>query len=165
MTKIMRHAEGPAIARGTMLALVLASAVNATALAQEGRNPGDIPDAQAFFVYRGAGFHVDVPEGWSRRTTPHGVIFALRTYSLEIETGGRPPGGGTRVQLAHAVALRQTGRELGASDPVTGKRAQLERVRYVFSRNGRTVVLTLRGPAGADNADVWRRIADSFAWT
>jgi hypothetical protein len=151
--------------RGGLLVLALAGALQGFAIAAEGGIPGDIPDTQPFFVYRGAGYRVDVPEGWSRRATPHGVRFSLRADSVELETlAGRPPAGGTPVRLAHATALRSTGRELAPADAVTAKRAQLDVVRYVFSRNGRAIALTLRGPVGADNADVWKRIADSFTW-
>jgi hypothetical protein len=153
------------ITRGALLTLLLGGVLGSAAAAAEGGNAGDIPDTQPFFTYRGPGYRVEVPEGWSRRALPHGVRFSLRANSVELETlAGRPPTAGTSVRLAHATALRSTGREHSAADSVTGKTTELERVRYVFVRNGRAVALTLRGPAGADNADVWKRIADSFTW-
>jgi hypothetical protein len=162
---MMQRRTTTTITRGGLLTLALACALPGFANAAESGNPGDIPDTQPFFVYRGPGYRIEVPEGWSRRATPHGVRFSLRANSVELESlAGRPPAGGTPVRLAHATALRFTHRESSAPDPVTGKLAQLDVVRYVFSRNGRAVALTLRGPVGADNADVWKRIADSFTW-
>jgi hypothetical protein len=34
----------------------------------------------------------------------------------------------------------------------------------VFTRGGRTAVLTLSGPRGADNVDPWRIVTDSLRW-
>ena len=37
--------------------------------------------------------------------------------------------------------------------------------RYQFSQGGKTVVLTLSGPKGADNVDPWRIVTDSLRWS
>jgi len=50
-------------------------------------------------------------------------------------------------------------------DPVTGKTVTDSVERYVFTHGGRTAVLTLSGPRGADNVDPWRIVTDSLRWT
>ncbi len=53
------------------------------------------------------------------------------------------------------------------SDPnsVTGKQIRLEGETYYFADGkGRLAVLTLWAPYGADNADQWNLISDSFRW-
>lgn len=49
--------------------------------------------------------------------------------------------------------------------PVTGKTVAQAVERYEFAAAGREVVVTLSGPAGADNVDPWRTVSDSFTWT
>jgi hypothetical protein len=49
-------------------------------------------------------------------------------------------------------------------NPVTGKVVHDAVERYAFWRAGKTVVLTLSGPQGADNVDPWRIVTDSFTW-
>jgi len=149
----------------TLATLLLAILTTLPVLAQERPPAGDIPDAQPFVSYAGRGYHVEVPEGWSRRTTGDGVRFSLRANEVALAAGtGVAPSGGSVVKTAHATARRRVGRATSEPDPVTGKRVPLERIRYVFTRGGRWVALSLAGPVGADNADVWRRIADSFTW-
>jgi PAP2 superfamily protein len=134
------------------------------AIAQERNAAGDIPDNQAFVTYQGAGYRIDVPEGWARTQQGRTVRFTEKTNAIEIVTQPAEPPSGTPVKLRHATATRRAFRAQGPADPVTGKRFTLENERYYF-RNGKTVVrLTLSAPAGADNVDQWRRIADSFTW-
>jgi hypothetical protein len=47
---------------------------------------------------------------------------------------------------------------------VTSKRIRLESERYLIARDGKLASLTLSAPAGADNADQWKLMADSFRW-
>ena len=49
-------------------------------------------------------------------------------------------------------------------DPVTGKVYKDAIERYEFYRNGTEAVVTLAGPAGADNVDPWRTVTNSFRW-
>ena len=49
-------------------------------------------------------------------------------------------------------------------DPVTGKVYKDAVERYEFYRNGTEAVVTLAGPAGADNVDPWRTVTNSFRW-
>ena len=37
--------------------------------------------------------------------------------------------------------------------------------RFELWRDGKTVVLTVSGPVGADNVDPWRIVTDSFTWS
>ena len=48
---------------------------------------------------------------------------------------------------------------------MTGKPRTDAVERYVFFHNGQDVILTLRGPKGADNVDPWRLVTDSLRWT
>ena len=49
-------------------------------------------------------------------------------------------------------------------DPVTGKVYTDAVERYEFYRNGTKAIVTLSGPAGADNVDPWRTVTNSFRW-
>jgi hypothetical protein len=49
-------------------------------------------------------------------------------------------------------------------DPVTAKVYTDAVERYEFYRNGTEAIVTLAGPAGADNVDPWRTVTDSFRW-
>jgi ABC-type oligopeptide transport system ATPase subunit len=49
-------------------------------------------------------------------------------------------------------------------NPVTNKQIRLENERYLIAHNGKLATLTMSAPAGADNADQWKLMADSFRW-
>ena len=49
-------------------------------------------------------------------------------------------------------------------NPVTNKRIRLEDEAYAFYKNGRIAILILWAPVGADNADQWKLISESFRW-
>jgi hypothetical protein len=49
-------------------------------------------------------------------------------------------------------------------NPVTNKQIRLENERYLIAHNGKLATLTKLAPAGADNADQWKLMADSFRW-
>jgi hypothetical protein len=51
-----------------------------------------------------------------------------------------------------------------APDPVTGKQIRLDNVTYYYYHQGTLASLTLWAPRGADNADQWKRISESFRW-
>ena len=156
-----------------LLAIGLAAIVTAAAATlpvagspQEQSPGGDIPDSQTFVTYRSsAHYTVDVPEGWGRSL--HGATVRFESHANSVELTADPkgsPGSGKSVTLRHLRATVRSFRSLSAANPVTGKRVALDNERYLFSRAGHIVVLTLSAPAGADNADQWRRIADSFTW-
>jgi hypothetical protein len=50
------------------------------------------------------------------------------------------------------------------ANPVTNKHLRLENEAYVFYKNGKTATLTLWAPKGADNADQWKLMSESFHW-
>jgi hypothetical protein len=152
---------------------------------------GDIPDNQAYVAFAppGGGFSVKVPEGWARRTAGGAVSFSdkLNTIRIESHSASAPltataARGGERGRLARSVkgfkpgkvstvtrkagtAVRITYLASSPADPVTGKTVTDAVERYVFFHKGRTVILTLSGPKGADNVDPWRLVTDSVRWS
>jgi hypothetical protein len=148
--------------------------------AAESSPPGDIPDNQAFVRYRppGAGFSVEVPEGWSRIGSGGAVTFTDKLNSIRIEPG-QAKRAATAAQIAKGIpgakadtvsrkaggAVRVTYLTKGKADPVTGKSRTLAVERYVFFHNGREATLTLSGAKGADNVDPWRIVTDSLRWS
>ena len=157
--------------------------------AVEANPPGDIPDSQAFVAYASPlGFSLQVPEGWARTQRGDGVRFADKYNAIDAAVG---PGAGiptvASVRADEAAALVKTGRAIRidavrtvklASGPavlivyssnsepsaVTGKQLRLENHRYLIHRGGRLATIDLSAPRGADNADQWKRISDSFRW-
>ncbi|MFJ7244318.1 hypothetical protein ACIQWA_06660 [Kitasatospora sp. NPDC098652] len=155
-------------------------------------NPaGDIPDNQAYVAYTpdGGGFTVKTPEGWSRSTTGQAVVFYDKLNRIEITAGTAPSaptaesvaaqvvpalekqvpkftmGKVSTVSRAAGTAVLVTYQGDSAPDAVTGKVVRDAFEQYTFYQGGRQVVLTLSGPVGADNADPWRTVTDSFRWT
>lgn len=133
-------------------------------------NPaGDIPDNQVYVRYAppGAGFSVRVPEGWSRTQRGGVVVFTDKLNTIRLEPGPPRPHAGhhSAVHRAAGTAQKLTYIEKAPPDPVTGKTVTDAVERYVFTRGGRTAVLTLSGPRGADNVDPWRTVTDSLRWT
>ena len=162
-----------------------------TSAAPESNPAGDIPDTQAFvpFTPPGGLFTVSVPEGWARSTDGAATIFTDKANTVRIETAPRadaptPSRSGRRIAGDRVIHGRLPSRDgdCGAAqgragdrdhlprhaqppNPVTGKTGTDAFERYEFWRNGHEVVLTLSGPAGADNVDPWRTITDSLQWT
>lgn len=116
---------------------------------------GDIPDNQAFLTYKGAGYSIKYPEGWSRGGSPANAIFRNKGnyVHLVVRPGSAPK----------SVSKTST-RKLGPPDPVTGKRPQLLIDRYVYARGGKLATLDLASPKGVDNVDAYKLIAKSFRW-
>jgi hypothetical protein len=153
-------------------------------------NPaGDIPDNQVYVPFSppGGGFSVKVPEGWARSRNGTATTFTDKLNSIRIETQqaaapptvasgtrelpkikatahGFVPGKVTTVGRKAGQAVRITYRADSAQDPVTGKTVADAVERYEFWHSGRTVVLTLSGPTGADNVDPWKLVSDSLRW-
>jgi hypothetical protein len=132
--------------------------------------PGDIPDNQAYVTYAAPaalGFKVKVPEGWSRSSKVKTVTFTdkLNTIMLSAGPAGAHAGRASIVHRTAGPAKRLVYDARSTPDPVTGKTRTDTVERYVFTKGGRTAVLTLSGPKGADNVDPWRLVTDSFRWT
>lgn len=172
--------SGPAAHSGTV-----------TSAAPESNPVGDIPDTQAYvpFTPPGGLFTVSVPEGWARSTDGAATIFTDKANTVRIETTARVDAPNTEsVKVDEMPAIesstdgyrpatvtavqRQAGSVIvisyqgtSAPNPVTGKTGTDAYERYDYWRNGREVILTLSGPAGADNVDPWLTITDSLQWT
>ena len=155
-------------------------------------NPaGDIPDNQAYVRYSppGAGYSVKVPEGWARTTSGGAVTFTDKLNAIRLESRpatsapsvasvtardlpalargvpGYRAGGVTVVTRSAGNAVRVTYLADSPTDPVTGKSHTDAVERYLLFHKGRTAILTLSGPRGADNVDPWMIVTDSLVWT
>jgi hypothetical protein len=159
--------------------------------AKEVSPPGDIPDDQVFVAYSppAGGFSVKVPEGWARTTTGGATTFTDKLNAVTVETvAARAPltvrearatelpklartvkgfaaAKASAVTRKAGMAVRLTYLANAPVDPVTGRGGRDAVERYVFFHGGKDVILTLRGPKGADNVDPWRLVSDSLRWT
>lgn len=152
--------------------------------------PGDIPDNQAFVAFTSADTHysVKVPEGWARTAQGAVVTFTDTFNSVTIASApaSSPTPSVDQVKASQLtdvspdptfrlIDVRPVTRAAGAgvlatyevgsaANAVTGKKALLAVERYVFVHEGTTVVLTLSGAKGADNADPWKTVSNSLTW-
>lgn len=152
---------------------------------------GDIPDNQAYVEYSPPrwGFAVKVPEGWARTTSRGAVAFTDKLNRIQMEeqpaaTAPTPTqarrtliarlastfagfrlGSVATVSRSAGSALRITYIERSPADPVTGRSHTDAVERYSFFHRGRSVVLTLSAPQGADNVDPWKIVTDSLRYT
>lgn len=166
-----------------------ASSPAPAAAGTESPPPGDIPDTTVYVAYRPASgqYEVKVPEGWARTVTPGAVSFTDKLNSITVTTiraaaptpasarateVPRIQGSAQHFALAGIAAVsRSAGPAVmirysadSQPDPVTGKVYTNAVERYEFYRNGTEAIVTLSGPAGADNVDPWRKVTDSFRW-
>jgi hypothetical protein len=151
---------------------------------------GDIPDSQAFVVTTAASgdFEVRVPEGWAENRSGNSLRFSDKSNSVSVDesTAQDPPTAGSvtaqdvpqlqktvpNFVFTDATAFTRGGgsgilvRYSGDSepDPVTHKTVRESFERYSFWSNGKLAVLTLAGAEGADNADPWMTVSESFRW-
>lgn len=160
--------------------------------APEKNPPGDIPDSQVFVTYRSPlGFSLKVPEGWARTDRHDGARFADKYNAIDVAVSpasGAPTvasvtgqearrltaaGHAVRIRTVRQVALQsgQSGAAIlidylsnSEPNPVTNKPSRLESNRYLIYRDGKLATLDLSAPLGADNADQWKLIANSFRW-
>ena len=169
----------------TCLAVAGESAVSAA----ERNPPGDIPDNQVFVTYTSpAGFSLDVPEGWARTERSDGVRFTDKYNIIDVAVTAAAATPTVASASTHEGAdLAKTGRAVkidavrnarlasGAAiliayssnshpNAVTGKSLRQEHHRYLIYRNGKLATIDLAAPLGADNADQWKHIANSFRW-
>jgi hypothetical protein len=150
--------------------------------------PGDIPDNLAFVAYRNAGGHYSFshPEGWSESTSGSGATFTDKLNGVSVTAGTdsvaptvalatqRDVATLSRTQAAFELrsvtAVSEPGgrgvrivyRRNSAPDAVTGRQYRDEVERYELTSNGRTVVMELFGPVGADNVDAYRTMVQSL---
>jgi len=162
----------------------------ATSQRSDTQPPRGIADSHAFttFMASDGSFTVDVPVGWVRTTSPHGVTFTDNVDRVEIEsrtgtvaptpawarltelsaiadaTSGVKSGEVSTVTRSAGRAILLTYQQDSVPDPVTGKPTVLAVQRYEFFSNGQTVALTLVGPVGAHRRSLRLRITDSFRW-
>ena len=169
--------------------LAAPAAATETAVAPEVSPPGDIPDNQAFIVFKSpAGFSIKVPEGWARKSEPNHTVYndkynhislsvsdtavpidlayAKATLAPELELSGHA----VKVTKISEVTLK-AGKTIkiaydSNSEPneVTSKQVREENERFYFTKAGLLVVLQLSAPKGADNVDQWKLISSSFKW-
>jgi hypothetical protein len=156
-----------------LLALLLAACGGTPARPSGGDTspPGDIPDNQAFVTYAppGARFSVKVPEGWSQTAHGRDARFTDKLNAIELRWDAAAPPAPTGAKVSTVTrkagsAKRTTYLAQGRPDPVTGKTRTDAVERYEFTHAGRTVIVILSGPKGADNVDPWRIVTDSLRW-
>ena len=176
----------------TVLALLVSGCGKATVKPsnEQGNPAGDIPDNQAFLMYKpdSGSFEVKVPEGWAQSTSDSTIEFTdkLNIVSIRWVTDAPEPTL-ERANLVEAQELASTepGFQLveisqvtlpvgkvilikyhrdSAPSQVTGKTYKMDVAFYEFYRNGLQVNLTLASPVGADNVDPWKTISESFTW-
>ena len=175
-------------AAGAVLPLAPALAAEAP-IAKEKNPPGDIPDDQVFVDYSSPlGFSVKVPEGWGRTDAADGVTFADK-YNMVV-VAVKPAGAAltlasvrsnevtelektghavkvsavTEVKLPSGPAIRIAYASNSEPNAVTGKQIRLENERFLIAHGDKVAALTFAAPAGADNADQWTLMSQSFGW-
>ena len=184
-------ASSPTSTTSTTAAGEAAVTSTESAVAPEVNPPGDIPDTQAFVVYKSApgGYSLDVPEGWSRTENGANVSFVDKLDGVKVTvTPASSAATSTTARSSEAKQIQQTGRAVQITsvqdvklpsgpavriqytsnsdpNPVTNKQLRLENEAYLYFKNGKLVTLTLWAPKGADNVDQWQRMSKSFRWT
>jgi hypothetical protein len=151
--------------------------------------PGDIPDNQVFVTYRSPlGFALRVPEGWSRADRPDGVRLFDKYNIIDVSVAHAstaPTVASVRsreaaelaanvravrivsvkdMQLKSGVAVRIAYTSNSDPNPVTNKQIRLEHQRFMFFKAGKMVTVDFAAPQGADNADQWQLMSNSFQW-
>jgi hypothetical protein len=152
--------------------------------------PGDIPDTQAFIKYMNTsgGYQIEVPEGWARTEKGADVTFVNKFDGVKVHVARAATApSAISVQANEVKQIESQGHAVTISDvseaqlpagkaivlkftsnsdpnPVTTTRVRLEDVTYIFFKNGKEAMLTVWAPQGADNADQWNRISQSFRW-
>jgi hypothetical protein len=150
--------------------------------------PGDIPDNQAFVTFRGSGFSLKVPEGWSHSTKAGTTTFVDKYNGITVVVAKRasaPTVAGTKgSELARlkaatkgfanptvATISRPAGSGVlvryqasSAPNSVTGKSITNDVERYELWRAGKLATVTLQAPHGSDNVDAWKLVTSSLRW-
>jgi hypothetical protein len=157
--------------------------------APEKNPPGDIPDTQVFVIYISPlAFSLKVPEGWARTERRDGASFSdkYNGVNIAVASAASAPtpasaadheaadlvktGRAVRIEAIRKVMLRSGSALLivytsnSEPNPVTNKPLRLESNRYLIYQGGNLATLDLSAPLGADNADQWKLMSDSFQW-
>ena len=154
--------------------------------ATERNPPGDIPDDQVFIPYTSSasGYSLKVPEGWARSEKGSDVNFTDKFdgVAVIVDEAATPPTvkdvvirlgkaekdfkvvSTKEIRLPAGSALFVKYQSESETNPVSNKRVRLEDEAYVFYKNGKIAILILWAPVGADNADQWKLISESFRW-
>lgn len=157
-----------------------------TAAPVEKNPPGDIPDTQVFVAYKGPGFSIQIPEGWSRTDQPNGARFSDKYNSIEATIGDSAAAPTVAsVKSGEAATLTSQGRAVkitgvkevkldggsairidysANSEPnaVANKQIRQEAVRFLLFKGGKLLTLDMAAPYGADNVDQWNLMANSL---
>lgn len=174
-----------------ILAVVIAAvpAIAVHAAAPEAHSAGDIPDSQVFVPFDSPlGFSIKVPEGWARREGPGMVRFEDKFLSVQVTVAQRdatPTAAGIRNNELAALERSGSGIRIvkvepatlpagpvikarytadSAPNPVTSKSVRLDCVGHYAWKAGRMATVSFCAPTGADNADQWALMAQSFRW-
>jgi hypothetical protein len=157
--------------------------------APEKNPPGDIPDTQVFVTYTSPlGFSLKVPEGWARTDRRDGANFSdkYNAVNITVASAASAPTAtsaadheaadlvkadrAVKIEAIRKIVLRSGPALLivytsnSEPNPVTNKPLRLESNRYLIYRGGKLAILDLSAPLGADNADQWKLMSDSFQW-
>ena len=89
---------------------------------------------------------------------------ASEVPTLQQATPGFVLDGLQTVRRAAQPVLLISYQAASPANPVTNKSVTESVQRYEYWRTGTDAVITLSGPARADNVDPWRTITDSFRW-
>jgi hypothetical protein len=165
------------------------SAKDAGALSAEAQSAatGDIPDNQAFLVFRNssAGYSIKYPEGWTTAGAGKDVKISDKNNVVHIVTGSGPAptpqtASAELAKLKSATpslkitsqpqVLTIKGKKVvksgysteSAPNAVTGKRVLLLVDRYQLLNKGKPVTVDLGTPKGVDNVDAYRMMIESF---
>lgn len=177
-----------ATAACTLAAVPLAVAAEKPVQAEK-NPPGDIPDTQVFIDYASKdGYTLKVPEGWARTDMPAGARFVDKLDGVVVtlsDTGVAPTVDTVRadylpqlekqeravkidavkaVKLPAGNAIRIAYSSNSEPNQVTSRQVRLENARYLYFKDGKLVALELYAPLGADNADQWKLMSESFQW-
>jgi hypothetical protein len=147
---------------------------------------GDIPDNQNFLTFKGPGFSMVYPEGWSQKKTARGITFQDKNnlVRVDVHKGSTPTVASVTAELSKLKAsdpslksprptpftlkagraIKVTYTTTSAPNPVTGKRVTLMVDRYELAKKGKVAVLDLGTPTGVDNVDAYRMMSQSFKW-
>jgi hypothetical protein len=165
----------------------------AAALSAEAQSAatGDIPDNQAFLVFRNrpAGYSIKYPEGWTQVGAAKDVTFKDKNNIVHVvvTSGPAPTLGQASAQL---TKLKRSNPSLVVTAPprnvtvkgtpmiksgyltrsapnaVTGKRVTLVVDRYQVAdpKTGNLATVDLGTAKGVDNVDAYRMMIESFKW-